>query len=521
MKENRGGTEVLTLSEAARYIRVSEKTLGEMARQNRIPCQKAGREWRFLKKALEDWLHSSPDNGKNEHNIEQRSRKISARDYKQGELFEDTGFKDTAFYKNVSSPLHRWVPWIAGFSSSFVEGVLESVVGNGKKITLLDPFAGVGTTLVEGMKNGHNVVGFEINPYAYLACRVKLNAADLRVKDLNQEIVSFKRFMDKKSSGNASPRSEIPAKFKTRSRFFSPSVERKVLFVLDYIASMDALHLKDLFRVALGAVMVGFSNYSYEPSLGRRVSAGKEEIRDADVAGIMINKLEQMKEDILYLQEHFSSRKANPEVSLYKENFLKSADKLDKRSIDCLITSPPYLNNYHYIRNTRPQLYWLGLAESSDDLKSLEHDSFGKFWQTVRSSPEIELKVKSAPLESALEKIREQNQDRGVYGGPGWANYAATYFNDCADFFQSISRLMKKKGTAVIVVGNNILQGIEIKSDEIMADISKSYGFETARFHRVRTKRTGTSIINSSVRAGVSKKKTELYETALELVFKG
>ena len=48
--------EIMNLAEASRFIRVSEKTLGEMARQNRIPCNKVGREWRFLKSALEDWL---------------------------------------------------------------------------------------------------------------------------------------------------------------------------------------------------------------------------------------------------------------------------------------------------------------------------------------------------------------------------------------------------------------------------------------------------------------------------------
>ncbi len=35
-------SQVLTLAEAARLIRVSKKALGEMARRQRIPCQKAG-----------------------------------------------------------------------------------------------------------------------------------------------------------------------------------------------------------------------------------------------------------------------------------------------------------------------------------------------------------------------------------------------------------------------------------------------------------------------------------------------
>ena len=47
---------VLTLSEAAEFLRVSAKTLGEMARRGVVPSQRVGREWRFLRSALEEWL---------------------------------------------------------------------------------------------------------------------------------------------------------------------------------------------------------------------------------------------------------------------------------------------------------------------------------------------------------------------------------------------------------------------------------------------------------------------------------
>lgn len=56
MREDHKPHEIMTLSEAAKFIRVSEKTLGERARRGRIPSQKVGREWRFLRHALEEWL---------------------------------------------------------------------------------------------------------------------------------------------------------------------------------------------------------------------------------------------------------------------------------------------------------------------------------------------------------------------------------------------------------------------------------------------------------------------------------
>ena len=52
-------------------------------------------------------------------------------------------------------------------------------------IRLLDPFAGSGTILVEGMLRGLNIVGIDVNPLAILLCKAKttiLNSATLQEK---------------------------------------------------------------------------------------------------------------------------------------------------------------------------------------------------------------------------------------------------------------------------------------------------------------------------------------------------
>jgi hypothetical protein len=76
---------------------------------------------------------------------------------------------------------------------------------------------------------------------------------------------------------------------------------------------------------------------------------------------------------------------------------------------------------------------------------------------------------------------------------------------------------MKPGGSVVVVIGNNILQGVEVKSDEFFAQIGELHGFNLVDSHRVRTKRTGSSILNSSVRAGKTQKRVELYEAAIHL----
>src|SRR5437867_13409684 len=85
------------------------------------------------------------------------------------------GFRDSSFAKNKNLPLHRWVPWIAGFSADFVEDAIGIYLpAKNSSSWILDPFAGVGTTLAEAYLSGLNVVGFEINPDAALATKIKL-----------------------------------------------------------------------------------------------------------------------------------------------------------------------------------------------------------------------------------------------------------------------------------------------------------------------------------------------------------
>lgn len=48
--------EVLTLEELAAYLKVSETTAYALVRSGDIPGRKVGREWRFLKVRVEEWL---------------------------------------------------------------------------------------------------------------------------------------------------------------------------------------------------------------------------------------------------------------------------------------------------------------------------------------------------------------------------------------------------------------------------------------------------------------------------------
>ena len=417
---------------------------------------------------------------------------------------------------NRETPVHRWVPWIAGFSRQFVQDALARHLPEPGAGLVLDPFAGVGTTLIEADIAGHAAVGFEINPYAAYAARTKLAAHRLESAQLRAAIAEFEAFMEEAGRKGRAPEATPPAAFRTRAPFYSPAVERKVLLAFDFMATLEA-PVARLFRLAFAATMVGYSNYSYEPSLGRKSSVGRPEVDDDDVAGAIAAKLGQMADDAGW----YRASRANPERDdgrVFERSFFEGHDALDQGSVDLLVTSPPYLNNYHYNRNTRPHLYWLGFCAAPSDLKRLEALNLGTYWQNARDEDRIDLdpSIDDDEIKSAIDAVRQKNPEKGVYGGNGWANYAARYFNDCVRFADGAAWCLRPGATALVVIGNSILQGVPIPTDRFLAAIAACRGFEVADIHVPRETRVGSSIVDSSVRAGKANGGT-LYESVVEL----
>jgi nitrogen PTS system EIIA component len=49
-------TEIMTLKEAADYLRLSEKTVSRMAQDGSIPAHKLARQWRFQRSSIDSWV---------------------------------------------------------------------------------------------------------------------------------------------------------------------------------------------------------------------------------------------------------------------------------------------------------------------------------------------------------------------------------------------------------------------------------------------------------------------------------
>lgn len=51
------------------------------------------------------------------------------------------------FNKNKREPIHRWYPFVEGYSKEFIESILKEMTK--KELVCVEPFSGSGTTALE------------------------------------------------------------------------------------------------------------------------------------------------------------------------------------------------------------------------------------------------------------------------------------------------------------------------------------------------------------------------------------
>ena len=166
------------------------------------------------------------------------------------------------------------------------------------------------------------------------------------------------------------------------------------------------------------------------------------------MAGAIAAKLHQMAEDAAwYARERAHSERETGACWKSPSSLVTPPWKRERGPARHLAA---YLNNYHYNRNTRPHLYWLGFCTAPRDLKRLETLNFGTYWQNARDEERIDLdpSIADDAIREAIDEVRVRNPDKGVYGGRGWANYAAQYFNDCARFLDGAAWCLRPGATA-------------------------------------------------------------------------
>lgn len=333
----------------------------------------------------------------------------------------------------------------------------------GKKLRVLDPFGGSGTVALETILSGNEAFYSDANPLARYITKAKTTKIDI-----NQLRDELSRIEKRYKQSRASKRPDVV----NLDKWFSIEAIKHLVRLKSSIDGCDCNDIKDFYLVVFSAVTRKVSNADPRLSVPvvrknldtkNPVDVFRVFLQQAESNIARMNELAKIGAHSTYVRDVGFDARALKSPKSWGEC---SNAPLESRSIDLIITSPPYAGAQKYIRASSLSLGWLGLAGSSG-LKSLENKSIGRehLPKSIWANPFL-TSVEAA--NDVIERVRTVNPLR--------AAIAATYLNEMEQCFQEMSRVLADNGHLVLVIGNNEVCGEKFLSSEYLTSIAKKYG---------------------------------------------
>ncbi|TNO85928.1 hypothetical protein FHR08_27745 [Bacillus cereus] len=384
---------------------------------------------------------------------------------KEVDLFSHIEDKDVISIKSNDNARH--VHSIGKYPSKFIPDIPHWAIKKFSKEgdLILDPFMGSGTTAVESMQLGRNVIGTDISPYAALLTRAKTTRVDTKIIDESYRM--FETFLKEAANFKSTDR----LIFDKDDFWFNVNHLSEFETIRKFIVEEIPFELRDFYLSVISMAIKKFS-YLDEAQLkvkrdAKKVLQGTKSPREIILSTLMknVNRLKEFN-SLIY------SNQAEPRV------FNMSADKaypniLSENTVDLIVTSPPYINAMNYPMTSRYENLLLRLVEVEDNIHH-QTKYFGTervYAEQYRELHQFKLKYKWCDeLNKLLAKIYESEPKRS------YITYE--FFLNMYNTFSSTYRVLKPGGRYVVVAGTNTIRQVPIDTFGIMVKMLEELGME-------------------------------------------
>ena len=227
--------------------------------------------------------------------------------------------------------------------------------------TVLDPFAGSGTTLVEAQRLGRLSIGVELTPVSCDIATAKtltssVSSIERSVRRIKDDVSGVLGVMPRSAPSMQSAVPELVQK----SKWYTPRVLRDLAAVWSVFKTYSGLK-RALARASFSAILLSVCRetrhwgYVCDNTTPKGAHGG-------DVETSLFTRLDQLveayreRDEFLELEGIHSA----PKSTILAGSALESLRRLEPRSIGLIVTSPPYFGVCDYVKAQRLSMEWFG-----------------------------------------------------------------------------------------------------------------------------------------------------------------
>jgi hypothetical protein len=395
---------------------------------------------------------------------------------------------------------HDWYRFVLSFPPHLIRKYLGQF-SLPTSSTVLDPFCGTGTTLVECKKLGIRSIGIERNPMACFASRVKVNwkvdpdalmshatevAADaarrLEAEGLTEDS-SLPLFSGKKPQQLQLRTLDTDSQRLLLRDSISPLPLHKTLVLLDSLERHHSLEFSDHELLGLArAIVFDISNLHFGPEVG----VGPRKV-DAPVVGSWLNCVRIMASDL-----HRVKRLPDVSSTVHLSDARLVSATISPGSVDAVITSPPYPNEKDYTRTTRLESVILGFLKDKQGLRALKQQLVRSNTRSVyKSDDDDRVIAENGEILGLAERIEQRRIQLGKTSGfeRMYGRVTRLYFGGIVRHLSELRSVLKHGARLAYVVGDQASYfRIMIRTGRLLADLVKSLGYIVEDIDLFRTR---------------------------------
>lgn len=391
---------------------------------------------------------------------------------------------------------HDWYRFVLSYPPHLVRRYLDEF-GLKSTDTVLDPFCGTGTTLVEAKKLGIRGVGLEVNPFAHFASTVKLDwrvdalalksgandIADKVLRKLRRQGIHDDAFFIRNAEDLTLRGLDEATTKLILANSISPLPLHKTLVLLDVLNEAEHEPFYSHARLALAnALVYKISNLHFGPEVG----VGKPKA-DVAVIAAWLSEVQKISADLSLLQ---GTKRAASEV--FNADSRRIGEYVKPGTIAGVITSPPYPNEKDYTRTTRLESVLLGFIRSKEELRSLKKGFVRSNTRGVYKEDDDDRWVADHPeINRIANAIEARRIELGKTSGfeRMYARVVKLYFGGMARHLAEMRPLLKPGAQLAYVVGDQASYlRVMIRTGELLADIAQGLGYRLKRIDLFRTR---------------------------------